>query len=388
MKSLTEKRVRDAKPKKAAYLLRDSTMPGLALRVYPGGSKSYVLEYRQGNRRAVGTLANAAHVSLAEARDMARQEMVGNARGDTDILTRKADARKAETVAELCDWFLNDHCPDRIAQGRMKDRTRFDYEKQIRGTVLPRLGKLAVRDVTTDQIERAVRDRGRVQRNRLIALLHRIFTLAERKGWRVQGHNPVKGVEKGKETPRDRTLSDAELGRLSAALTELQDVHPSAVGAIRFAAMSGLRIGEVLAIDVEHLDLDSGRLLLPDSKSGRRWHDVGPAALSVVHDTASVPDSQFLFGSPKSGGQTHYRTVYDVFAKACEMAKVEDARLHDLRRGFATRAAASGINTHVLRDLLGHRSTAMADRYIRHVGRSVAEARATTGDAIANAMTR
>ena len=44
-----------------------------------------------------------------------------------------------------------------------------------------------------------------------------------------------------------------------------------------------------------------------------------------------------------------------------------------------TRAAMAGVGTHVLRDLLGHRTTAMADRYIRSVGNPVRAARELVG---------
>ena len=40
-----------------------------------------------------------------------------------------------------------------------------------------------------------------------------------------------------------------------------------------------------------------------------------------------------------------------------------------------TNAAAAGVGTYVLRDLLGHRTTAMADRYVRAVGNPVRDAR-------------
>ena len=51
-----------------------------------------------------------------------------------------------------------------------------------------------------------------------------------------------------------------------------------------------------------------------------------------------------------------------------------------------TRAAASGIGSHVLRDLLGHKTTAMADRYIRAVGNPVREAREQVGAEMAAMM--
>ena len=81
-----------------------------------------------------------------------------------------------------------------------------------------------------------------------------------------------------------------------------------------------------------------------------------------------------------------YRYVRTVFAEAAKVAGITDVRLHDLRRTVMTSAAAAGIGTHVLRDLLGHKSTAMADRYIRHVGNPVRDAREQVGAAMAAMM--
>ena len=50
-------------------------------------------------------------------------------------------------------------------------------------------------------------------------------------------------------------------------------------------------------------------------------------------------------------------------------------RLHDLRRTVMTNAAAAGVGTYILRDLLGHKTTTMADRYVRAVGNPVRDAR-------------
>ena len=60
--------------------------------------------------------------------------------------------------------------------------------------------------------------------------------------------------------------------------------------------------------------------------------------------------------------------------------------MHDLRRTVMTNAAAAGVGTHVLRDLLGHKTTAMADRYVRSVGSPVADAREAIGAAMDAAM--
>ena len=51
-----------------------------------------------------------------------------------------------------------------------------------------------------------------------------------------------------------------------------------------------------------------------------------------------------------------------------------------------TSAAAAGVGSHILRDLLGHKTTAMADRYVRAVGNPVREAREQVGAAMAAMM--
>ena len=50
------------------------------------------------------------------------------------------------------------------------------------------------------------------------------------------------------------------------------------------------------------------------------------------------------------------------------------------------RAAAAGIGTHVLRDLLGHKTTTMADRYVRHAGSAVTDATERMGAEMAAIM--
>ena len=59
---------------------------------------------------------------------------------------------------------------------------------------------------------------------------------------------------------------------------------------------------------------------------------------------------------------------------------------HDLRRTLITQAASQGTPTHILRDLLGHKSTKTADRYIRHTGSPVRQARHLMAIRVANIM--
>ena len=206
----------------------------------------------------------------------------------------------------------------------------------------------------------------------MLALTSRLFSLFEAWEWRPQNTNPAKGIERSREEARDRILSPTEIAALSAALNDAAERHPASVAAIRLAAVTGLRIGEVISIRWEHVSFESGRLTMPATKTGRRVHDLPTAALAILTELPRINAWAFT-----TGGEVPvtYRWVRKVFLTAAEAAGLQDVRLHDLRRTVMTTAAAAGLGTHVLRDLLGHKTTVMADRYIRAVGNPVRSAR-------------
>ena len=201
--------------------------------------------------------------------------------------------------------------------------------------------------------------------------MSRLFSQFERWDWRPQNTNPARGVERAREEPRDRVLSSSELLALSAALNELNDRVPASVAAIRVAAITGLRIGEVLAIQWEHVDFETGRLTMPTTKTRRRVHDLPAPALAILAEMPRL--GPFAFTTNGMVPIT-YHTARVNFRAAAKLAGLAGVRLHDLRRTMMTAAARAGIGTHVLRDLLGHQTTAMSDRYIRSVGAPVRNA--------------
>ncbi len=180
-------------------------------------------------------------------------------------------------------------------------------------------------------------------------------------------------------------LDSTELAALATALDRLDERFPASVAAIRVAALTGLRISEVLAIRWEHVNFESRRVTLPHTKTGRRLHHLPAAALDILRRVPRINKGHHVFAVDARGALT-YRTVRHHFGAAAKLAGLSDVRLHDLRRTVMTNAAAAGVGTHVLRDLLGHRTAAMAERYVRSVGSPVADAREAVGSAMAAAM--
>ena len=150
------------------------------------------------------------------------------------------------------------------------------------------------------------------------------------------------------------------------------------------AALTGLRIGEVLAMQWPDIAVETSTVTLPRTKTGRRIQVLPCVVLALLADVPRLHASEYVFTLTGRAAIT-YKTVRSFFAGCAVAAGLHDAagtptvRLHDLRRTVMTNAAVSGIGVHVLRDLLGHKTTAMADRYIRRTGSALREATERSG---------
>ena len=385
---LTERRIRDALPGPKTRILWDQSVKGLGVRITPKGVKAYILNYRVAGRERRATLARCNEISLREARDRATAELLEIRDGATDPLERRRAAREAPTVADALARYFDEWAPRRIAAGRLSESTLREYRLQARRYVLPALGRLKVAAVTRHDIERMAAPMAGTpgQHNRTLAFASRIFTLAEHWEWRPQQSNPVRGVERTRETVRDRVLAPSELAALAGALDSLETDDLYAVAAIRVAAMTGLRISECLSMRWEHVSFETARLVLPETKTGRRTVPLAAPVLELLSELPHVNGCPFVCAGARNGAPVGYRKTRDVFARACRAAGLEDVRLHDLRRSVATHLAASGANAFTLRDVLGHATLAMSNRYVRTASDNLTAAMERVGQFTAGAM--
>ena len=374
---LTERRIRDAKPGPKTIIMRDREVVGLAARIAPGGTKAYVIDYRANGRRRLATLARCSEISLKEARTRAARELAGIRMDGADPVRDRRAALDAPTVNDGLDRFFREYAPRRIDQGRLSDRTVCDYRAQAKRTVRPGLGNLKIADVTRADVERAVAKRAPVQRNRTLAFISRVFTVFEQWEYRPQHTNPARLVERTREQPRDRVLAPSEVEAIARALDACDD--PFAAGALRFLMLTGWRNGEALAMRWEDVDFETGEIALASTKTGRAVRTVDKIALQAIADLPRFNRVPGVFA-----GLT-YATLRRRWQDIAEAAGVPDVRLHDIRRTVATSAASAGMSAFLLRDLMGHKTLAMANRYVR-VGSALQQAQAATASRMAGMM--
>ena len=109
--------------------------------------------------------------------------------------------------------------------------------------------------------------------NRVLRTLSKMFNLAEDWELRPIHSNPVKNIERYKEEPRERYLSDQELvclGKVLDQAEKCQTETPYFIALVRLLLLTGARLREIMHAQWEWVNQDKGLLILPDSKTGKK----------------------------------------------------------------------------------------------------------------------
>lgn len=194
--------------------------------------------------------------------------------------------------------------------------------------------------------------------NRMLACLKHMFGKAL--DWEMVSEDVVKRVRKVKAIPansnRLRYLSLEECNRLLAAC-DWRNRH-----LVTFALNTGCRLGEILGLTWDRVDLKHGFILLDETKSGKRREiPINANVRSVLKGLVRRIDTPYVFVNPETG--TRYKDIKGAFGTACRRAGLKDFHFHDLRHTFASQLVMNGVDITTVSRLLGHATLTMTLRY-------------------------
>jgi integrase len=202
------------------------------------------------------------------------------------------------------------------------------------------------------------------QANRMLALLSKFFNWCEKHGYRPDGSNPCRHIEKYKEQRRERFLSPVELARLGDALADAETnetTSPYVIAALRLLVLTGARLSEILTLQWSYVDFDHSLLRLPDSKTGQKVIYLNAPALQILTDLPRLEGNPHVICGKRDGA--HLVNLQKPWRQIRKAAGLDDVRIHDLRHSFASVAAGSGQSLPVIGALLGHTQPQTTARY-------------------------
>jgi integrase len=246
-----------------------------------------------------------------------------------------------------------------------KPSTQKTHTDILQRIVIPRLGTTAAETLTREAVERLHADMSETTRqaNNVLSVLSKMFAFAG-----VPAHlNPARGIDRYPERARQRFLSDAELGRLGAALDKAErqaSLLPGIAAAIRLLALTGCRLGEMCNLTWAEVDLEAGILRLADSKTGAQDPVLGAAAVALLTCIKPTPATGWVFYGKNSAEPLSQDSVESAWKRLRVAAELDGLRLHDLRHTVGTYAGQTGANAFLIRDKLGHKTVTMTSRYV------------------------
>lgn len=383
MAKLTKRTIEALEPADRDYFVWDGDLSGLGIRVFPTGRKQFVLQYRYGRTSRRMSLGRFGAITPDQARGLALEALV-KLRQDIDPMAEKRAKRTALTVRELADRFDEEHI-----SVHLKASTAKEYRRNLKLFILPAIGHLRIVDVTRADIAKYHHDwRHRpYQANRNLEIISKMFNLAELWGLRPDGTNPRRHIKKYPEKKRERYFSEGELQAIGRVLGEMDEERielPSAIAAVRLLLFTGCRLGEIMTLRWEYVDLPSKLLRLPDSKTGAKEVHLGNAAIKVLEHITPATDNPFVIEGRNPGA--HLTDLQPFWQRLRGRAGLKNARIHDLRHTFASVAVSHGQSLPMIGKLLGHTQVQTTARYAHLASQPVLQAANDVSDLIARSL--
>ncbi len=360
--NLTARTVANMKAAKVIYV-NDALIGGLALRVSPQGQKTWSVRYRIGRRLRRLTIGGYPVLSLADARQRAKDALKMASDGVDPVLA-KQERRDADTFGDFAKTYISEHAKPRKKSWKV-DQMRLDID------VLPTWKHRPVKEITRRDVRElldtiAARP-APIVANRVRSLLHKLFNVAIQLD--VVELNPVTATRKpGVGQQRDRVLTHDEIRTFWTACEALP-LEMRAAWKLRL--LTAQRGGEVFGMRWQDVDLDDGWWTIPSSSSKNKLPHRVPlstSALKIVTAVRAHRNEQLQAQKNPKPPMFVLRTARGKRqqAKAAATFKVDDFRGHDLRRTAASLMAGSGVSRLVISKILNHVERGVTAVYDRH----------------------
>lgn len=208
---------------------------------------------------------------------------------------------------------------------------------------------------------------------RKLSCLRSFFRYYVKKG--VLDQNPASIIHSPKVPKKlPRFLNVDEVNALLAANFDVKKYGKRDRAILELLYSSGLRVSELVGLDLDHLDLAEGLVRVLGKGNKERIVPVGSYAMRALEKylqerhKATLASDERAFFLNKNGTRLNVRSVQRlVTAVITDIGLSKNVTPHTLRHSFATHMLGSGADLRSIQELLGHESLSTTQKYT-HVG--------------------
>jgi integrase len=270
------------------------------------------------------------------------------------------------TFGDMMERYLLERSTLKAPKSRVRDGSALKHLLPVFGEKL--LAEVMPKSLAAYRTQRRTDGAATGTINKELQLVRHAYNLAMRE-WEWCRTNPMHKISlEPAHNQVDRWLMAHEEDRLvSASPVWLREI-------ITFALNTGMRQGEILALQWQDVDFYRGILVVMKSKNHERrtipLNNMVFTLLSEKKAAGSRDGRVFVTGR---GNPLQVRYLARTFTKARNRAGLVDFRFHDLRHTFASRLVQRGIDLYKVQRLLGHKTGVMTQRYAHHCPESLRE---------------
>ena len=232
----------------------------------------------------------------------------------------------------------------------------------------PNIGRIRLIDLRPLHMEKV--KRAMVKKEKAPRTIQAVLALA-RQVWNharnndiVSGDWPGRSVKAGRfDNRRMRFLTHDEC---EALLFKLEEISPQVANMALLSLDTGMRAGEIFSLLWENVSMDKGQIRVVDAKAGNRTAYMTERVRVMLQ---GLPDGDGLVFPSKTGGiigqisNTVERAIFSLGMNAGISDPRNKATFHSLRHTFASRLVENGTDLYTVKELLGHSTLAMTERY-------------------------
>jgi len=336
-----------------------------SLKIRGTRKKVWVARWREDVIREDGTMARShRRVTLGAVNELSHREAKAILQARVSEVNQ---GRRRATPTMTLEKFAREHWQAGVLLALKPSSVRY-YQFQLDKHVLPALGSCRLCDVNRARIQAFLLDRKRAGYSSstihgLRTTLAKVLEVAVEFGY--FDRNPAHGIKTGERDTKHekRILTPAQIRALLAGLNE-----PCRT-IVLVAVLTGMRIGEILALRWKRLDLlcgaievaetySDGRFGTPKTRSSRRVIPMSSAVRGAFEShrrTALQTPSEDLVFCTSKGTPLSPKNLYNrVLAPACDAIHLPRVSWHSFRHSNATLLGEVGESLKTAQAILGH----------------------------------